>query len=295
MKINISKLPEYSVKQTSYVVFKGSEPPGESEKKNFEFQKNSSCRNFLTRIIDKTYNALQAIVNRFVVWFKTFIGSAGWKNSPQCGALQRQYDPASPIRNFYKVDSSLYRGAQPGITAQDRLDEAALKKGLLYLRDRCHVRTILNLRNESDLRPEFQEAPKDHQSVEKRSIEAINAKASPRQQITYINIPIRSGQAIQPQQFMPILSVLQKASPHQAVFVHCKAGVDRTGLVSSLYRALRYPETPFADIYAEMQSCGHDAQGTWKGYVSNIAYYLSSQPIFKDYYRMHKQQIDSYC
>ena len=215
-----------------------------------------------------------------------------WTSTSDHTVLTRFQEKNAPIRNFYKIDNSLYRGAQPGITDDDRLNPEHLKQSLLYLRDQCGVRTILNLRNDTDLRQEFNHHPKDHQTKEKEAIEQLNASAPDEKHLKYVNIPIRSGVAITETQFAPILSVLQHASTAQPVFVHCKAGIDRTGLVTSLYRALNYPNASFKDVYAEMQACGHDANGIWKGYVNNLAYFLRTRPIFKDYYQQHHAQID---
>lgn len=225
--------------------------------------------------------------------FKLFFPQWKTRSTSQRSPLYLYQDDRSPIKNFYSVNRYFYRGAQPGITEDDRIDEKELEKGLLYLRDVCKVRAILNLRNSTDLREQFSHHPKNHQEKEQEAIRKLNAAAPPERRIAYYNIPIESGLAITEQQIQPILTILKKASKNP-VFVHCKAGIDRTGLVSFLYRTLKMPYAKFEDLYHEMQYCGHKKDGLWQGYVKNVAYHLKTQNSLKPYFKRHKQEVSKH-
>ncbi len=296
----IYTLSTFKPSKTSHVLFQGNIPTKDQmASQALSPSEERIAKSVLKRIIDAITNALRSFLNWISSTFKKVFNiqnleknNIEWTPLSHTGSITRYKDTHAPISNFYKIDGTFYRGAQPGITDDDRLNPEHLKQGLLYLRDQCGVRTILNLRNDTDLRQEFNHHPKDHQTKEKEAIDQLNTSAPDEKQLKYVNIPIRSGVAITEPQFAPILSVLQHASTAQPVFVHCKAGIDRTGLVTALYRALNYPNAPFKDVYAEMQACGHDANGIWKGYVNNLAYFLRAKPIFKDYYQQHHTQID---
>jgi protein tyrosine/serine phosphatase len=200
-------------------------------------------------------------------------------------------DEHAPIRNFYCVDKNYYRGAQPGIQENDQIDECTLKKALTYLRDTCHIRTILNLRDHSDLRPEFSHLKSNHIEIERKIINELNDESTPAQQIKFVHIPIHSGKALTDNDLSKILTEITK--PDQPIYVHCKAGIDRTGIVSFLYRAKNYSGASASELYQEMQYCGHNPKGIWSGYIKNIQYHLSTNSVFSAFYRINKQELDA--
>jgi tyrosine-protein phosphatase SIW14 len=107
------------------------------------------------------------------------------------------------IENFYKVDDTVYRGAQPS------------KQGIDYLAQ-LGVKTVIDLR-ESDSRSREEQK------------EAVAAG------LKYINIPMTGLTPPTDAQTSQILSILADASSGP-VFVHCKRGADRTGAVMASYR-----------------------------------------------------------
>lgn len=117
-------------------------------------------------------------------------------------AAQRGLPAQDGILNFGRINSSLYRGAQPdaaGITNLARLG----------------VKTILNLRMPDEVwRPE----------------EAC-ARA---QGITYTNIPMAGIGRPAEEQVRKALAVLENSLG--PVFVHCQHGCDRTGTIIACYR-----------------------------------------------------------
>lgn len=119
---------------------------------------------------------------------------------------ERGLPPSEGIRNFGKVSDGLYRGAQPdaaGITNLARLG----------------VRSIINLRMANDV----------------WTSEAAAAGVSG---ITYTNVPLRGRGRPTDTQVATLLTLIQTLPA--PVFVHCKAGCDRTGTIIACYRIHRH-------------------------------------------------------
>ena len=107
------------------------------------------------------------------------------------------------LSNFHKVNNQLYRGAQPGSGGLKRLSQLGVK-------------TILNLRD-NDSRAAQEQA------------DASNAG------LRYFNVPL--GRLGRPgdDEMARALSIISNPE-NQPVFVHCKHGADRTGVVIAVYR-----------------------------------------------------------
>jgi tyrosine-protein phosphatase SIW14 len=106
------------------------------------------------------------------------------------------------IKNFYQVDQNVYRGAQP------------TKNGFKYLA-KIGVKTVIDLR-EAD----------DRGNSERTIVMAAGMK--------YVNVPMTGLTAPTEAQISTILGILE--GDNGAVFVHCKRGADRTGVVIASYR-----------------------------------------------------------
>jgi protein tyrosine phosphatase (PTP) superfamily phosphohydrolase (DUF442 family) len=106
------------------------------------------------------------------------------------------------VKNFYQVDQNVYRGAQPS------------DDGFKYLA-KIGVKTVIDLRA-ADERSESEEA----------MVTAAGMK--------YVNVPMTGLAAPTEAQISRILGILEGDSG--AVFVHCKRGADRTGVVIASYR-----------------------------------------------------------
>ena len=107
------------------------------------------------------------------------------------------------LPNFHQVNEKLYRGAQPKNDGIKRLAQLGVK-------------TIVNLREEDGL---------------SRS-EAAEARAAG---LRYFNIPLKQAGRPTEQQVESTLAILNTAE-NQPVFVHCRLGADRTGLIIAVYR-----------------------------------------------------------
>lgn len=114
-----------------------------------------------------------------------------------------QPQPPAGVANFHVVNERLYRGGQPSDLGFQNL----AKMG---------VRTVLDLRE-----------PDGRSQGEKKVVEAAGMK--------YVNIPFYGISTPTPAQVANALSVLND-KVNGAVFVHCRRGADRTGLVIASYR-----------------------------------------------------------
>jgi tyrosine-protein phosphatase SIW14 len=106
------------------------------------------------------------------------------------------------IENFYQVDQNVYRGAQP------------TEDGVSYLA-KLGVKTVLDLR-ETDRRSKAEEA----------MVTAAGMK--------YVNVPMTGLKPPTEAEISRVLGILEGNSG--SVFVHCKRGADRTGVVIASYR-----------------------------------------------------------
>jgi protein tyrosine/serine phosphatase len=111
------------------------------------------------------------------------------------------------IKNFYQVDQNVYRGAQP--TAD----------GFKYLA-KIGVKTVIDLR-----------AADQRSDSEETIVTAAGMK--------YVNVPMTGLAAPTEAEIGRILGILEGNHgelDQGAVFVHCKRGADRTGVVIASYR-----------------------------------------------------------
>lgn len=110
---------------------------------------------------------------------------------------------AKELPNFHQVNEHLYRGAQPGVEGFERLA-------------RLGIRTVINLRDD-DERATVEEA------------------AAERMGLRYYNIPFGGFGRPSEAKVEEVLSLIE-AKENWPVFVHCKRGADRTGVVIAAYR-----------------------------------------------------------
>ncbi len=113
--------------------------------------------------------------------------------------------PGVKIKNFGQMDERFYRGAQPEMSDYQSLKDLGIK-------------TIIDLRND----------PTDY---EKSAVESLG--------MTYINIPMsgwRTPKDADVEKFMDIVNNAETGK----FFVHCKAGIHRTGVTGAVYRYHNY-------------------------------------------------------
>src|SRR5215212_2235753 len=151
--------------------------------------------------------------------------------------------PNVKIGNFGQMDERFYRGAQP------------LPDDYQSLKD-LGVKTVIDLRND----------PTDY---EKAAVEALGMK--------YVNISMsgwKSPKDLQIEEFLKLAN-----NPETGVFfVHCKAGIHRTGVAGAVWRFTKYG-WDYDQAYKEMKNYNFSSglvHGSLKSYVKNYAEKLKS-------------------
>lgn len=106
---------------------------------------------------------------------------------------------ASELPRFHKVTAGLYRGGQPG------------EDGFRLLKE-MGVRTVINFRSETE---------------EKAIVETLGMK--------YVHIPLNAWKRVPEDSIRTFLQILGDRA-NEPVFVHCRRGADRTGIMVGIYR-----------------------------------------------------------
>ncbi|HEY9732951.1 MAG TPA: protein tyrosine phosphatase family protein [Drouetiella sp.] len=127
-----------------------------------------------------------------------------------------------PIPNFKQINGWLYRGGQP-----DALGFAELR--------RLGIKTIICLRRSTEVR-----------SLQRKEAEAMG--------FDYISIPLSYFGYPTDDQVERFFSIVNDPS-RQPVFVHCKHGSDRTGMMIAFYR-MTNDGWSVDQAYDEMKSAG---------------------------------------
>ncbi len=122
------------------------------------------------------------------------------------------------LTNCGRVTPNIYRGAQP------------LPEGYATLK-KMGVRTVINLRTTSS---------------EKKAVESAGMKS--------VEVPLSVLSDVNPKAVDSIIDIMKDPS-NQPVYVHCRQGQDRTGIIVAAYR-MKVNGWSFADAEAEMQSFG---------------------------------------
>ena len=107
------------------------------------------------------------------------------------------------LPNFHKVNDAVYRGGQPKIGGLERLRQLGIK-------------TVINLRD-------------DDSRAKQEEVDAHRAG------LQYFNFPFERLGRPKDDEMAQVLSVINNPA-NQPVFVHCRHGADRTGVVIAIYR-----------------------------------------------------------
>lgn len=146
--------------------------------------------------------------------------------------------PNVKIRNFGQMDERFYRGAQP------------LPEDYQALKD-LGVKTVIDLRND----------PNDY---EKAAVEALGMR--------YVNIKMSGWKSPKDRQVEEFLKLAN--DPETGVFfVHCKAGIHRTGVAGAVWRFTNYG-WGYDQAYKEMKNYDFSTglvHGALKTYVKDYA------------------------
>jgi len=121
--------------------------------------------------------------------------------APQVPARPAQWaQSVEPHYNLYQISPTLYRSALPD-------EEAAALLGQL------HIKTVVNFLPEPDA--QWLKAP----------------------QINQVQLPMRTVH-VDDAEVISALRAIQEGEAKGPVLIHCKHGLDRTGLVSAMYRVV---------------------------------------------------------
>jgi protein tyrosine/serine phosphatase len=115
-------------------------------------------------------------------------------------SIETQY---KELPNFHQVNARLYRGGQPKVGGLKKL--AALG-----------VKTVIDLRGEDERKAE-----------EEREARSLGMK--------FFNLPLSLGGRPSRERIAQALALID-APENQPVFLHCRKGADRTGVVVAAYR-----------------------------------------------------------
>lgn len=188
---------------------------------------------------------INKFLSRYVVSLALLLGfsSIGFAQT----APSPEKFPNIDIINFGQMDDRFYRGGQP-----EPDDYQALKD--------LGVKTVVDLRND----------PTDY---EKAAVEALGMK--------YVNIPM-TGWKYPKDRHIDAFKQVMNDPETGVMFVHCKAGKHRTGVVGAVYRYENYGWN-YEKAYKEMKNYNYTkwlVHGLLKTFV-------------KDYYRDDKRRIDN--
>jgi tyrosine-protein phosphatase SIW14 len=143
------------------------------------------------------------------------------------------------VPNFGHVADNLYRGGQPTTDGFNALH--AMGVGM-----------VINFRDE----------PKE-MADEKHEVESLGIK--------YVGIPWSASHDPSSAQIVDFLDLV-RANPNTKIFVHCRRGADRTGVMIASYR-IAVEHKPVAEAVSEMRQYHYD----WV-WLPHLQHYIESLP-----------------
>jgi protein tyrosine/serine phosphatase len=162
-----------------------------------------------------------------------------------------QSDKERGLPNFGRVTDHLYRGGQP--TSDGYKSLRAMSVGIVV-----------------DLR----EKPVE-EANEKREVESLGMKS--------IEIPWSANHDPSSAQIVEFLDLV-RSNPDTKIFVHCRRGADRTGVMIASYR-IAVEHASVHDAVAEMHRYHYDwlFRPQLKRYIESLPRLLESDPQFANY------------
>ena len=155
------------------------------------------------------------------------------------------------VPNFGRVTENLYRGGQPTPDGLNALH--AMGVGI-----------IVNFREEPT-----------KVAIEKRQVESLGMKS--------VEIPWSANHTTPTGKIVEFLDLV-RANPDTKIFVHCRRGADRTGVMIASYRVAVEHESA-ADAVSEMHRYHYDwlLRSQLKRYIQSLPGLLQNDPRFVNY------------
>jgi protein tyrosine phosphatase (PTP) superfamily phosphohydrolase (DUF442 family) len=155
------------------------------------------------------------------------------------------------LPNFGRVTDKLYRGGQPTSDGFESLH--AMGVGIVV---------------------DFREKPSEVAS-EKREVESFGMKS--------IGIPWSANHDPSSAQIIEFLDLV-RANPDTKIFVHCRRGADRTGVMIAAYR-IAVEHKPAAEAVSEMHQYHYDwlFRSQLKRYIDSLPGLIQNDPQFANY------------
>jgi protein-tyrosine phosphatase len=155
------------------------------------------------------------------------------------------------LPNFGRVTENLYRGAQPTSDGFNALHAMGVGMVVNFRDDRAEMAT------------------------EKHQVEFLGIK--------YIEIPWSANHEPSSPQVVEFLDLVH-ANPDTKIFVHCRRGADRTGVMIAAYRSAVEHE-PVAQAVSEMHRYHYDwfFRSQLQRYIQSIPELLQNDPQFANY------------
>lgn len=150
-----------------------------------------------------------------------------------------QPSESNNISNFHKVSTfgkkekeCIYRGANPDYKNDDVINEFKEK----------NIKLVVDFRNEKT-------SSKEDMELEKETFEKNGIK--------YINFPMESGDIPDEKKYNDFEKIISEHKKDGSIFIHCKSGIDRTGIMSAMYQMKHNGKTK-QQAYEIMKDCGYN-------------------------------------
>jgi tyrosine-protein phosphatase SIW14 len=190
-----------------------------------------------------------AQINRRLILATGFLAILSLIAGTQASWAQAEKELGVP--NFGRVADNLYRGGEP------------TKDGFGTLHA-MGVGIVVN----------FREEPNEI-ATEKREVESLGMKS--------IGIPWSANGEPSSAQIVEFLDLV-RANPDTKIYVHCRRGADRTGVMIAAYR-IAVEHKSVADAISEMHRYHYDwlFRGQLKRYIESLPGLLQNDPQFANY------------
>jgi tyrosine-protein phosphatase SIW14 len=191
-----------------------------------------------------------AQINRRLILAIGFFAILSLIAGTQAASSQSEKDLRG-VHNFGRVTDSLYRGAQPTSDGFKSLHAMGVGIVVDFREDRTEIGT------------------------EKREVESLGMKS--------VDIPWSANREPSSAQIVEFLDLV-RANPDTKIFVHCRRGADRTGVMVAAYR-IAVEHKSVADAVSEMHRYHYDwlFRSQLKRYIESLPGLLQNDPLFANY------------